>query len=156
MWKSLYDAFLQWLTSPWAEYMNKYAKQGRLVRDMFFNDVYQYSGIIFFSICIVSCLLYYFYFNKRFGCYYRKRTWFIWILITSILVGVITFLVGRASLTSFLSPTTPLVAWLSVINFSYCFLGSIFILTPICQFLAVISRRLLNIDISPMASRTPL
>lgn len=156
MWKFFYDTFLQFLTSPWAEYMNKYKAQGRLVRDIFFNDVYRYSGLILTSISIISILLYYFYFNKRFGSYYRKRTWFMWILTTSFLVGVITFFGGRTYLTSFLSPTTYLVAWLSLINSIYCLLGSILILTPICQLLAILSRRMLNIDISPMASRTPL
>lgn len=154
MWKSLYDTLFQWLTSPWAEYMNKYAKQGRLVRDMFFNDIYQYSGIILFLICIISCLLYYFYFNKRFGSYYKRRTWGIWMVITSILVGLLTFIAGYSSLTSFLSPTTPLIAWLSVINLFYSLI-LFFILSIICQLVTILVRRLFSYDISPMASRTP-
>lgn len=154
MWKSLYDALLQRLTSPWAEYTNKYAKQGRLVRDMFFNDVYEYSGIILFSISTISCLLYYFYFNKRFGCYYKRRTWSKWMVITSILVGVVTFIIGYYSLTSFISPTTHLIAWLSVINLFYSLI--LFgILSSICQLVATAVRRWFSYDISPMASRTP-
>lgn len=154
MWKSLYDALLQWLTSPWAEYMNKYAKQGRLVRDIFFNDIYQYSGIILVLICIISCLLYYFYFNKRFGSYYKRKTWFWWMIITSLVIGILTFLTGYSSLNSFLSPTIPLVAWLSIINFSYSIFLFLF-LSIICQLVAFLMRRLFSYDISPMASRTP-
>jgi len=154
MWKYLYDALLQLLTSPWAAYMNKYDKQGRLVRDMFFNDVYQYSGLILFSICIISCLLYYFYFNKRFGSYYKKTTWIKWALATSLLVGVVTFFVGKSFLGSFLCPTTPLIAWLSVINIIYSIFLFLF-LSIICQLIAVLVRRLFSYDISPMASRTP-
>lgn len=154
MWKFLYDALLQLLTSPWAEYMNKYDKQGRLVRDMFFNDVYQYSGIILLIICIISCLLYYFYFNRRFGKYYKKRTWVKWMVSTAILVAVITFFIGRNSLTSFLSPTTPLIAWLSIVNFIYSIILFLAI-SIICQVLAILVRRLFSYDISPMASRTP-
>lgn len=81
MWKYLYDALLQLLTSSWASFLTKFAKQGRLVRDVFFNDVYQYSGIILFAVCFISCLLYYFYFNKKFGKYYTKRSWFKWMLL---------------------------------------------------------------------------
>lgn len=155
MWKSLYDALLQLLTSPWAAYMNKYDKQGRLVRDIFFNDIYQYSGIILFSTCIISCLLYYFYFNKKFGSYYKKRTWVKWMLSTSLLVGILTFFVGRSFLSTFLSPTTPLIAWLSVINLVYGIFLFLF-LSIICQLIAVLIRKLFSYDISPMASRTPI
>lgn len=154
MWKSLYDTLLQLLTSPWAAYMNKYDKQGRLVRDIFFNDVYQYSGIILLSICSISCLLYYFYFNKRFGSYYKKRTWVKWMFTTALLVAILTFFVGRSSLSSFLSPTTPLIAWLSLINFIYS-IFLFFFISIFCQLAAVLSRRLFSYDISPMASRTP-
>lgn len=154
MWKSLYDSLLQWLTSPWAEYLNKNASQGRLVRDILFNDIYQYSGIILLSICLISCLLYYFYFNKRFGKYYKRRTWAIWMVITSIIVSLFTFIIGYSSLSSFLSPTTHLIAWLSVINFFYSLI-LFFILSIICQLVSILVRRLFSFDISPMASRTP-
>ncbi len=154
MWKFLYDTLLQWLTSPWAAYMNKYAKQGRLVRDKFFNDIYQYSGIVLLSICIISCFLYYFYFNKRFGRYYRKRTWVKWMFITSLLIGILTFFVGSSSVASFLSPTTMLIVWLSIINLIFGII--LFLLfSIICQLIAILVRRLFFYDISPMASRTP-
>lgn len=154
MWKSLYDSLLQWLTSPWAEYLNKNANQGRVVRDMFFNDIYHYSGIILLLICLISCLLYYFYFNKRFGIYYKRRTWGIWMVITSFVVSLLTFFVGYSSLTSFLSPTTHIISWLSVINFFYSLI-LFFILSIICQLVSILVRRLFSFDISPMASRTP-
>ena len=154
MWKFLYDALLQLLTSPWASYLTKFAKQGRLVRDVFFNDVYQYSGIILFSVCLISCLLYYFYFNKRFGGYYKKRTWVKWMISTAVIIGLLTFFVGRSSLISFLCPTTPIVAWLSFINFGYGII-LFFILSLLCQLIAVLVRRLFSYDLSPMASRTP-
>ncbi len=154
MWKYLYDALLQLLTSPWASFLTKFAKQGRLVRDVFFNDVYQYSGIILFLVCLVSCLLYYFYFNKRFGVYYKKRTWFIWMFATSFLIGILTFLVGYSSLNSFLCPTTPLIAWLSVINFSYGLI-LFFIISLVCQLVSILVRRFFALDLSPMGNRTP-
>ena len=154
MWKYLYDAFLQKLTSPWASFLTKFAKQGRLVRDVFFNDVYQYSGIILSAVCIISCLLYYFYFNKKFGKYYTKRSWFKWMFVTSLVIGVLTFFVGRSCVSSFLCPTTPLIAWLSVINFLYG-LVLFFIISLVCQLIAIMVRRLFSYDLSPMASRTP-
>ena len=154
MWKYLYDALLQMLTSPWASFLTKFSKQGRLVRDVFFNDVYQYSGIILFSVCLISCLLYYFYFNKKFGKYYTKRSWFKWMFLTSLLVGVLTFIAGWSCVSSFLCPTTPLIAWLSVINFLYG-LVLFFIISLVCQLIAIMVRRLFSYDLSPMASRTP-
>jgi hypothetical protein len=154
MWKSLYDTLLQWFTSPWAEYLNTNANQGRLVRAMFFNDIYQYSGIILFLICFISCLLYYFYFNKLFGKYYKRRTWLIWMIFTSLLVGLLTFIIGYPALTSFISPTTHLIAWLSVINFIYSLI-LFFITSIIFQLTAILVRRIFSYDLSPMASRTP-
>jgi hypothetical protein len=154
MWKYFYDAFLQFLTTSWASYLTKNAAQGRLVRDVFFNNIYQWSGIILFLGCLLSCLLYYFYFNKRFGSYYTKRSWFKFMFITSLLIGIVTFLVGRSFVSSFICPTAPLVAWISVINFFYA-IFLFFILSVICQLVAVSIRRLFAFDLSPMGSRTP-
>jgi len=154
MWKSLYDSLLQFLTSPWAEYLNKNASQGRQVRDMFFTDIYPDSGIILLIWCLIVCLPYYFYFNKIFGKYFRRRTWAIWMVWTSIIVFFSTLFCGYDHLRSFLSITTHLIWWLSVINFFYsliCF----FILSIICQLVSILVRELFSFDISPMASRTP-
>lgn len=154
MWKYLYDALLQLVTNPWAYFLTKFGKQGRLVRDIFFNDVYQYSGIILFSVCTLSCLLYYFYFNKRFGRYYKKRSWVKWMVVTSIIVALLTFIVGRSFVSSFLFSATSLVVWLSVINFFYT-LFLFFFISIICQLFAILIRRIFSYDLSPMASRTP-
>lgn len=154
MWKYLYDAILQLLTSPWASFLTKYPAQGRLVRDAFFTNVYQWSGIILFLVTVISCLLYYFYFNKRFGNYYSKRTWFKFMFVTSFIIAILSFFVGRSFVSTFICPTTPLVAWVSVINFFYG-LVLFFIISLICQLVAILVRRLFALDLSPMGSRTP-
>ena len=154
MWKNFYDSVLQFLTTPWAYYLTKYAAQGRLVRDVFFTDIYQFSGIILFLTCILSSVLYYFYFNKRFGKYYTKKTWIKWMVITALIISILTFFVGKSFVSSFICPTTPLIMWLSVINFVYgLFLFSFF--SAICQLLAVLIRRLFSYDLSPMGNKTP-
>jgi magnesium-transporting ATPase (P-type) len=154
MWKILYDAVFTFFTSPWAPFITKYTAQGRLVRDAFFANVYQYSGIILFSVCLISCLLYYFYFNKRFGSYHLKRTWFKWMIITSLIIGVLTYFVGRSFVSSFIIPTKPMMLWLSFINFFYgIFL--FFIFSILCQLVAILVRKLFSYDLSPMGNRTP-
>jgi hypothetical protein len=47
-----------------------------------------------------------------------------------------------------------LIAWLSVINFLYG-LVLFFIISLVCQLIAIMVRRLFSYDLSPMASRTP-
>jgi len=154
MWKYFYDSLLQYLTSPWASFITKNTAQGRLVRDSFYNSIYQNAGFILFSVCLISCFLYYFYFNRRFGRYYSTGSWLKWLFITSLIIGILTFFVGRASLNSFICPTMPLIAWLSVMNFIYSIF--LFILSSVlCQLVAISVRRLTPYDISPMGSRTP-
>ena len=154
MWKYLYDALLQFLTSSWASFLTKFANQGRLVRDTFFNEIYYYSGIILLFGCLGSCLLYYFYFNKKFGRYYFKKTWLKWMITTSFFIGLITFFVGKSFVSSFLFPINPLLIWMSVINFTYGLL-LFFIFSLICQVIAIVVRRITPYDLSPMGSRTP-
>jgi len=154
MWKYLYDALMQFFTSPWASFLTKYAAQGRLIRDAFFNSVYQCSGIILFLVCLISCLLYYFYFNKKFGNYYTKGTWFKFMFWTSFIVGVLTYIVGLQFVHLFLPPTWALLFCISVINFVYC-LFLFFIFSIVCQLVSIGVRRLTSYDLSPMGSRTP-
>jgi peptidoglycan biosynthesis protein MviN/MurJ (putative lipid II flippase) len=154
MWKYLYDGVLTFFTSPWAPFITKYAAPGRLVRDVFFTNVYQYSGIILFTVCLISCLLYYFYFNKRFGNYHLKRTWFKWMIITSLIIAILTYFVGRSLVSSFIIPTNAMIIWLSAINFVYGIFLFI-IISIFCQLAAIITRKLFSYDLSPMGYRTP-
>jgi len=154
MWKNLYDGILQSLHKNWAAYIAEYASQGRKVRDTFFNEVYPYSGLLLFGICLLSCLLYYFYFNKRFGRYYSLRTWFSWLLVTAGLAGMLTFWTGLSSMSPFHCPTSLMITYMAIINTLYA-LFLFFLFSLLCQTAAIMVRRLSPYDISPMASRTP-
>lgn len=154
MWKYIYDDILQLFTNTWAYFLSKYSAQGRLVRDEIQNTGYQQSGILLVIICLLSCLLYYFYFNKRFGRYYSKQVWFLWMFSTALSVAVATYLSVNSLLKPFVIPATPLVAGLSIINFFYGLI-LFFILSLIFQLISIVIRRIFAIDLSPMASRTP-
>lgn len=154
MWKSLYDGLLQLLTIPWAEYLNENKRQGRLVRDTFFNEIYGWSGLVLLLVILISCVLYYFYFNRRFGRYYSLGTYFSWMIISSLLVGITTFIIARSFANDFISPTWSLVTWISFINIFYGVI-MFFIISIVCQTIAILVRKVLSIDLSPMGSRTP-
>jgi hypothetical protein len=154
MWKLLYDALLQLLTIPWAQYLNDNKRQGRLVRDTFFNDIYGWSGLILFSVTMAFCLLYYFYFNRRFGRYYSLKSYFLSMVFSSFLIGGGTAIVAKTYVADFVAPTWSLVIWLALINFLFGLI-LFFLVSLICQVIAISVRRLLSIDLSPMGSRTP-
>lgn len=154
MWKNLYNWLLEMVTNPWAYFVTKHSAQGRLVKDIFFASIYQYAGFILLTVSVVSCMLYYFYFNRRFGRYYTRRWWVLWMFSTSFLIGFSTFLVANSMLSAFLIPTMPLVLWLSLINAFYGIILFFFV-SLICQGIAILGRRIFSFDLSPMASRTP-
>lgn len=116
MWKNLYDSFLQILAGSWAKYLTENGAQGRIVRDTFFNNIYPYSGLILIGITLLSTLLFYFYFNKRFGNYYKLSVWFLWLLLTSLLISISTFILAKYFLSSYMCPTNLLIIWQSLIN----------------------------------------
>ncbi len=154
MWKNLYDTLLQTLTTSWASYISSYSRQGRLVRDSFFNEIYQSAGAILVIVSLISTLLYYFYFNSQFGRYYKIKSWFKCMIFTSLLIGLATLIIGKSFLGSFSCPTFSLIMWLSIINILYGII-LFFLLSVICQLFAILVRKLFYHDLSPMASRTP-
>lgn len=152
--KFLYDALLQILGTTWAHYLRDHGAPGRLVRDAFFNQIYEWSAIILIFVTLISCLLYYFYFNKRFGKYYSRKSWFKWMFFTALIVGILTFIVGSTYLDSFSIPTLFLLVWQSLINFGYAkflFLG----ISILFQLISIIVRRISPLNLSPMGNRTP-
>jgi hypothetical protein len=74
--------------------------------------------------------------------------------VTSLVIGVSTFLVAKSLVSVFLIPITPLILWLSLINAFYGVL-LFFIVSIFCQGVAILCRRMFSLDLSPMASRTP-
>lgn len=154
MWKNIYDSFLQILSGPWAKYLSDNGAQGRLVRDTFFNTIFPYSGFILLIVCLLATLFFYFYFNKKFGRYYKLHTWFLWMFLSALIIGISTFILTRNAVSSFISPTLLLVICQSFINFLYGLI-LFFVFSIICQALAIVIRRLFFYDLSPMGSRTP-
>ena len=119
MWKNIYDSLLQKLTTPWAEFLQKYSSCGRNVRDKFFSDIYSMSGLLLFLFSVLICCFFYYYLNARFGKYYSKKSYFLTMLINSLLIAIITFVTGKIILNDFICPTTIRILWLSIINFIY-------------------------------------
>lgn len=143
MWKLLYDKLLQWLTSiPWAEFLKKHGAIGRTFRDRVYQDMYSYAGIYLLLISVISCIIYYYYLNSRFGNYYSNKSWCWWMFINSFLIALTTFITGKVIFGSFICPTTTHVIWLSIINFVYGLL-LFFIISILVKWK------------SPMAKRTP-
>lgn len=154
MWKNLYDSILQILAGSWAKYLSANGAPGRLVRETFFNSIYPYSGLILITVSLIATLLFYFYFNRRFGRYYKLKCWFLWMLLSSLIISFSTFILTKSFLSSFLCPTSLLIIWQSVINLLYGFI-LFFVLSLIFQAIAIIVRKLFSFDMSPMGSRTP-
>lgn len=154
MWKNLYDSLLQLFAGDWAKYIAENKAPGRLVRDTFYNSIYPYSGLILIGITLLAAVLFYFYFNNRFGRYYKVRTWFLWMLVTSVTIGICTFILTKSFLESFICPKTLLIICHSLINL---FFGLVvfLILSLVLQAVAIIIRKLFHIDLSSMGSRVP-
>jgi len=152
--KFLYDYLLQLTVIKWPEYLQENKALGSQVRAIFYKDIYSWGTIILISITLISTLLFYLYFNKKFGRYYSIRSWFTWLLVTSVIIGVITYLVGSSFLSSFTVPITLLMVWLSIINMFYAMVLFL-MLSIILQLLAIFVRKAFSKDLSPMGSRTP-
>jgi hypothetical protein len=154
MWKSLYDPLLEKLTLDWGKYVQANGEQGKFVRESFFNNIYPYSGLILVFFTLFTTLLFYFYLNNRFGKYYKLRSWFFWMFLSSLNIGIFTFFMTRSFLKPFNSPTTLYIVWQSLINLSYGII--LFIIFSIgCQLIAITVRKLFQYDLSPMGNRTP-
>ncbi len=154
MWKNIYDPVLIFFTQPWARTLSTGGAQGRSMRNKFFEEIYPTAGFVLLAVSIFFALLFYFYLNNKFGIYYKIKNWFATMLLSSVIVGVITFILANSLLNTFTIPTGSFIIWLSVINFIY---GAIvfFIISLICQSIAIMVRRLFAYDISPMGNRTP-
>jgi len=130
MWKSLYDGFLQKLTTPWAEFIQRFAACGRNVRDKFFSDVYSWAAFWLIILSLLICVFYYYYLNGKFGKYYSKKSYFFTMFINGLLIAIATYITGKNILGEFICQTTTHILWLSVINFLY---GAIlFFLISLC------------------------
>ncbi len=120
MWKNIYDSILQSCTGiTWTQFMHDNGAIGTTVRNKFFSSMYPYAGIYLLFFSIITCIVYYYYFNARFGNYYTQKIYYWNMFINSLLIGLSTFITGKVVLGAFICPTTPHVIWLSIINFFY-------------------------------------
>lgn len=158
MWKDLgkflYDNLLPLLTTKWPDYIKDNKGLGRMVRETFINEIYPLGSILLISITLVSTLFFYFYFNKRFGKYYSLKSWFSWLLFTSVIVGLATSLMSFYQLKTFNVSTTSFSIWIGVINMLFAMI-LFFGFSMLFQILSILIRKIFNYDLSPMGNRTP-
>lgn len=143
MWKALYDIFLQSMTTSWARFLTENKTVGKSVRDNFQNRIYPEIGLYMIVITFVSCLFFYYYLNLKFGRYYSALSWFIALSVNSVLVGIVTYRVGKKMLGGPPIDVSGHLLWISIINSIYA-IGLFFLLSAIMKWK------------SPMGKRTPI
>jgi hypothetical protein len=119
MWEKIYDSFLQAMTVSWAEFIRLNKTPGRAVRDSFQSNIYPDIAIYMLTVPLVFSLLFYYYFNFRFGKYYSKKSWLITLVISSISVALITYLRSAAILDDPIIDVSQHLFWISIINSIY-------------------------------------
>ena len=119
MWKLIYDKVFQLLTIPWTEFIQRNADCGSNLRDRFYMDIYQSSGLILFIVTIIICFLYYYYFNNKFGNYYRKKTYFSFMITNSLVIGFFSYIIVKSNLSKLNCATSSQYLSIILINFLY-------------------------------------
>lgn len=119
MWKTIYDQFLQFLSSSWALYIQQNASSGRAVRDKFYSSIYMDAGLLLMFTTFLGCILYYYYFNLRFGKYYTFGSWIKYALLICFVLAMLTYLTAYYRLNDLNSPTGYHTLFISLINFLY-------------------------------------
>ncbi len=119
MWKNIYDSFFQILTIPWNEYLQKYTDCGKLVMDKFYISIYPLSGVLLVVSTLLLCIIYYYWFNLRFGKFYKRKSYFFFMIINSFVIGLISFIVAKSYLAKFNCTVTSQYLNFGVINFTY-------------------------------------
>lgn len=142
MWKLFYDGPIQTATMPWSEYIQRYRSCGSTVQGNFQSNVYSLIGLEMVVISLVFALIYYYYFNYRFGRYYSGKSWGFTLALNSVVVAIATYFTTSAILDDPLCGVTSQTTWITIINFLYAGL-MFFIFSIIMKWK------------SPMAKRTP-
>lgn len=119
MWKLLYDQLVQLLTIGHAQYVQRYETAGRGVRNMLYTSTYLNAGVVLVATSLTVCVLYYYYFNMRFGRYYSSASWFRFAIINMVLTAVVTFLIVHNDLGKMSIPVKGYYFSLTLINIVY-------------------------------------
>lgn len=119
MWKNLYDFLLQSLTVTWAEFIQKNKSCGTLVRNNFQSKVYADVGLYLIVSTLIVTLFFYYYLNSKFGRYYSLKSWFIALLINSLLIGLLSYYATKSILDNPICDVSRHILWISIINASY-------------------------------------
>jgi hypothetical protein len=115
----LYDFALEKVTTSWSNYVESNSDCGADVKAKFQGTLYGQLGLYCLLITAVSLLLYYFYFNSRFGRYYKNRHWMLFLFLSSLAIFVCTMFIGNAAVKELECKTDQLVYWLALINAFY-------------------------------------
>jgi len=119
MWQKLYDSFLQFMTVSWADFLRMNRSAGRAVKDSFQYKVYPEVGLSLLVIGGMFAFFYYYYLNARFGRYYSVKSWLVMLFISSIVVGVVTYLRTKSILDGPSIDVSQQLLSLSLINTIY-------------------------------------
>ncbi len=115
----MYDWLLQKLTVTWVSYIQRYAECGTLVKERIQGDVYPYLYPIFVITAITVVLLYYFYFNVKYGTYHTKKWYVIFMLIGFVIVFISSALLTYLTLKKFPCANNAQFIYLAFINSLY-------------------------------------
>jgi hypothetical protein len=142
MWELLYDGPIQGTTTPWRDYIHQYKSCGRMVQNHFQSSIYSWIGLELVAISFVFMLLYYYYFNYRFGRYYAMKSWIVTLSFNSITVALATYLTANSVLDNPICSVSTQLLWITLINALYA--------AVVFTLLSVLFKWW-----SPMAKRTP-
>ncbi|RYG15472.1 MAG: hypothetical protein EOO07_15335 [Chitinophagaceae bacterium] len=115
--RKLYDLFLESTAMSWSDYFKEYKSCGRKVQSIFQNEIYSLISLELFVVTLMSLAFYYLYLNNRFGRYYSNKTWFSFLFLNGLLIGVITYLSAKSALADVSCSVGGQLGWISVINF---------------------------------------
>jgi hypothetical protein len=119
MWKFIYNKIFQLFTMSWTDYLQKSGECGINVQEKFETYIYQTSGFVLFGFTISFCVLFYYYFNLKFGNYYKLKTFLIFMLLNSSIIGIFTYIIVRSNLSKFSCIFSGQYLSFSFINFLY-------------------------------------
>ena len=93
MWKSLYDGFLQAVSTKWTLFIAQASEQdiALKVRNTFNNDIYPSVGVMLIAVTLFFCLLYYYGLNNLPGYYFKIKYWFLFMLISVLSIAFLTY-----------------------------------------------------------------
>lgn len=95
MWKILYDGIFQSITRPWNELNRIYPECGRVAMDHFRMSVYFLNGMILIAVTGIVLIVYYIWLNNRFGRFYSKGKYFLFMVANALIVLLLSFLIPQ-------------------------------------------------------------